>query len=119
MKALLAIAIAVLAIYIFASVRKSLSRWSNQYKTDNPQDWPSPAREEPETQEEDEFQFDEDEQLVVDRELSDISIEMKNVPFNEGDAKGIENGIASRALYEWAKARTQQLWQIVRTILSM
>ena len=119
MKALLAIAIAVLAIYIFASVRKSLSRWSNQYKADNPQDWPSPAREEPETQEEDEFQFDEDEQIVVDPELSGIPIQMEDVPFNEEDAIGIENGIASPALYEWAKTRLQQLWQIVRAILSM
>ena len=52
-----------------------------------------------------EVQLDEDEQRVVDSELS---AHFEDIAFSEVDSRELKNGLASSALYRLAKARFQQ-----------
>ena len=55
----------------------------------------------------DEFEFDDDEQVAIDTELSRIAPQLTGKSIRQSDLIRIENGMAARALYRLAHARYQ------------
>ncbi len=55
----------------------------------------------------DEFEFDHDEQIAIDTELSRIARQLKHDSIRQADMIRIENGLAARALYRLAKEKYQ------------
>ena len=93
METLVVIVLVAGMIYLFMTGRRSA------------RDQPSPAWKAQIAQATGEVQLDEDEQRVIDRELS---VHFKDVAFSEVDPGELRTGLASTALYQMAKARFQQ-----------
>jgi len=55
----------------------------------------------------DEFEFDDDEQIAIDAELSQLAPQLKGKSIKQTDMIRIENGLGASALYHLAKARFQ------------
>ena len=55
----------------------------------------------------DEFEFDDDEQIAIDTELSQLAPQLKGRSIGQADMIRIENGVGASALYHLAKARFQ------------
>lgn len=55
----------------------------------------------------DEFEFDDDEQIAIDTELSQLAPQLKGKSIKQADMIRIENGVGASALYHLAKARFQ------------
>lgn len=55
----------------------------------------------------DEFEFDDDEQIAIDTELSRLAPQFKGKSIRQADMIRIENGVAAGALYHLAKEKLQ------------
>ena len=107
METLFVVLVLVGAIFYLKS---ALGRWSQRGHlgtTDNLEH--SAARTQPLSRQtaEDEFEFDDDEQFAIDRELSDLPTLLKGKSFRQAEEIKIENGMAAGALYRLAKTRFQ------------
>jgi hypothetical protein len=54
-----------------------------------------------------EFEFDDDEQIAIDTELSQLAPQLNGKSIKQADMIRIENGVGASALYHLAKARFQ------------